>query len=58
MYRAKWAGLGTLQRRYGGCLSNMRAKPISAQSELMNNLEYFQQAMSNGLEITDARYRK
>lgn len=58
MYRAKWAGLGTLQRRYGGCLSNMRAKPISAQSEIMNNLEYFQQAMSNGLEITDARYRK
>lgn len=58
MYRAKWAGLGTMQRRYGGCLKNMRAKPISAQSELMNNLEYFHQAMSNGLEITDARYRK
>ncbi|MDB3869387.1 sulfur oxidation c-type cytochrome SoxA [Candidatus Thioglobus sp.] len=58
MYRAKWAGLGTLQRRYGGCLKNMRTKPLSAQSEEMNNLEYFQQAMSNGLEITDARYRK
>ncbi len=58
MYRAKWAGLGTLQRRYGGCLKNMRAKPINAQTDLMNNLEFFHQAMSNGLEITDARYRK
>ena len=58
MYRAKWAGLGTLQRRYGGCLKNMRAKPIGSQTETMNNLEYFHQAMSNGLEITDARYRK
>ncbi len=58
MYRAKWGGMGTLQRRYGGCLKNMRAKPISAQSETMNNLEYFHQAMSNDLEITADRYRK
>jgi len=58
MYRAKWAGLGTLQRRYGGCLKNMRAKPLQSQTDILNNLEYFHQAMSNGLEITDARYRK
>ncbi len=58
MYRAKWAGLGTLHRRYGGCYKNMRAKPLKAQTEAYRNLEFFHQAMSNGLEITDARYRK
>ncbi len=58
MYRAKWAGMGTLHRRYGGCLKNMRAKPLFAQSEEYRNMELFHQAMSNGLEITDARYRK
>ncbi|MDC9726547.1 MAG: sulfur oxidation c-type cytochrome SoxA [Candidatus Thioglobus sp.] len=58
MYRAKWSGLGTLHRRYGGCLKNMRAKPIKAQKEVYRDMELFHQAMSNGLEITDARYRK
>jgi len=58
MYRAKWAGIGTLHRRYGGCLKNMRAKPIKAQKEIYRDMEFFHQAMSNGLEITDARYRK
>jgi sulfur-oxidizing protein SoxA len=58
MYRAKWSGLGTLHRRFGGCLKNMRAKPIMAQKEVYRDLEFYVQAMSNGLEITDARYRK
>lgn len=58
MYRAKWSGLGTLQRRYGGCLKNMRAKPLKSQSESYRNMEFFHQAMSNGLEITADRYRK
>ncbi|HIB31284.1 MAG TPA: sulfur oxidation c-type cytochrome SoxA [Candidatus Thioglobus sp.] len=58
MYRAKWAGLGTLHRRYGGCYKNMRAKPLKSQTETYRNMEFFHQAMSNGLEITDARYRK
>ncbi len=58
MYRAKWGSLGTLHRRYGGCLKNMRAKPIKAQKEVYRDMELFHQAMSNGLEITDARYRK
>ncbi|CAC9548458.1 Sulfur oxidation cycle carrier protein SoxY-Cys110-persulfide--sulfur compound transferase, SoxA subunit [uncultured Gammaproteobacteria bacterium] len=58
MYRAKWSGMGTLHRRYGGCYKNMRAKPLKAQTETYRNMEFFHQAMSNGLEITDARYRK
>lgn len=58
MYRAKWAGMGTLHCRYGGCLKNMRAKPLKAQTEAFRNMEFFHQAMSNGLEITADRYRK
>ena len=58
MYRAKWGGLGTLHRRYGGCLKNMRAKPLKAQTEAFRNMEFFHQAMSNGLEISADRYRK
>ncbi len=58
MYRAKWGGLGTLHRRYGGCLKNMRAKPLMAQSSEYRDMEFYHQAMSNGLEITADRYRK
>lgn len=58
MYRAKWGEMGTLHRRYGGCLKQMRAKPLKAQTESFRNLEFFHQAMSNGLEISADRYRK
>ncbi len=58
MYRTKWASMGTLHRRYDGCLKNMRAKPLKAQTETFRNMEFFHQAMSNGLEITADRYRK
>ena len=58
MYRAKWGGIGTLHRRYGGCYKNMRAKPLMAQSPEYRDMEFFHQAMSNGLEISADRYRK
>ena len=58
MYRVKWSGLGTLHRRYGGCLKNMRAKPLAALSEEFRDMELFHASMSNGLEITADRYRK
>jgi len=59
VYRKKWeargdgdlAGFGTMHRRYGGCNRNIRAKPFAAQSEEYRNLEYFQNYMSNGLEV-------
>jgi Cytochrome c len=58
MYRAKWGGIGTLHRRYGGCYKNMRAKPLMAQSSEYRDMELFHQAMSNGIEISADRYRK
>jgi sulfur-oxidizing protein SoxA len=58
MYRAKWGGLGTLHRRYGGCMKNMRAKPYKSHGEEFANLEFYQARMNNGFEITADRYRK
>ena len=51
VYRSKWQNMGTLQRRYGGCNQQVRAKAFPLQSEEYRNLEYFHTYMSNGLEI-------
>ncbi len=65
VYRNKWAGasakgdgMGTLQRRYGGCNKQVRAKPFKAQSDEYTALEYFHTYMSNGLEINGPSQRK
>ena len=65
VWRKKWAkktfakknkrgatdGFGTIQRRYGGCNKQVRAKPFKAQKKQYKALEYFHTYMSNGLEI-------
>lgn len=65
VYRNKWAnnsskgdGMGTLQRRYGGCNKQVRAKPFKAQSEEYRALEYFHTYMSNGLIMNGPGIRK
>lgn len=58
VYRAKWGDLGTLHRRFGGCMSQMRAKPYKAQGEEFRNLEYFLTHMSNGIEFNGPSSRK
>ena len=58
VYRNKWAGMGTLHRRYGGCNKQVRAKPFKAQSDEYTALEYFHTYMSNGLEINAPSQRK
>lgn len=60
VYRKKWeggggnpalAGFGTIQRRYGGCNKQVRAKPFKAQKDEYNALELFHSYMSNGIAI-------
>ena len=59
VYRKKWeakgkgalGGLGTLQRRYGGCNKQVRAKPFKAQKAQYTALEYFHSYMSNVIKI-------
>lgn len=63
VWRGKWArskgdGFGTMQRRYGGCNKQVRAKPFKAQGKEYNNLEYFHASMSNGLKIDAPDYRE
>jgi sulfur-oxidizing protein SoxA len=58
VYRNKWAGMGTLHRRYGGCNKQVRARPFKAQSDEYSALEYFHTYMSNGLEINGPSQRK
>ncbi len=50
-YRSKWGGMGTIQRRYKGCMKNIGAKPLEIQSEAMNNLQYFHTFLSNGIPM-------
>jgi len=58
VYRSKWGGIGTLQRRYGGCNKQVRAKPYKPQSDEYRSLEYFHTYMSNGLDINGPGARK
>lgn len=63
VWRGKWAkksgdGFGTIQRRYGGCNKQVRAKPFKAQKREYNNLEFFHTAMSNGMKISGTEYRE
>ncbi|AOU98420.1 sulfur oxidation c-type cytochrome SoxA [Acidihalobacter yilgarnensis] len=57
VYRAKWGGLGTLDRRFIGCNKKIRAKPFKPQSVRYRDLAYFLSYMSNGLPITGPAYR-
>ena len=65
VFRNKWSsssksgdGMGTLQRRYGGCNKQVRAKPFKAQSDEYRALEYFHTYMSNGLTMNGPGVRK
>ena len=57
-FRFKWDDIGTLQRRYAGCNTQVRAKPFALQSEQYRNLEYFHTYMANGLPLNGPSSRK
>ncbi len=50
--------LVTLQQRYTGCFTQVRAVPPPQGGETMNNLEYFHSALSNGLPLKASVFRK
>ncbi len=58
VYRSKWGELGTLHRRFKGCMKQMRAKPYKPQSEEFRDLEYFLTHMSNGIEFNGPSARE
>ncbi len=50
--------LNTLHMRYRRCMEQMRATPFAAGSEELNDLEYFQSYLSNGLPLRASVFRK
>ena len=50
--------LVTLQQRYQGCFQQVRAVPPPQGGAVMNNLEYFHSALSNGLPMKASVFRK
>jgi len=57
-FRFAWDDIGTLQKRYAGCNTQVRAKPFALQSEQYRNLEYFHTYMANGLPLNGPGSRK
>ena len=56
-YRLKWGAVGSLQRRFRGCMKNTRTKPLPYQSEEYRNLELYLTYISNGLPIQVPGFR-
>ncbi|GMG81995.1 sulfur oxidation c-type cytochrome SoxA [Paralimibaculum aggregatum] len=50
-YRFKWSGLGSLHRRFSGCMKNIRAKPYKRGSDEFVALEAYLAARGAGLSI-------
>lgn len=51
-------GFGTIQRRYGGCNKQVRAKPLKAQGAEYTALEYFHTYLSNGIKLNGPAVRQ
>jgi sulfur-oxidizing protein SoxA len=58
VYRSKWGEIGTIQKRFQECNSQVRAQPYEAQSEAYRQLEYFLSYMSNGMELNGPASRR
>jgi len=50
-YRFKWQGVGSLHRRFSGCMKNIRAEPFSKGSEEFLALELYLGYRGQGLPV-------
>ncbi len=58
VYRLKWQGLGTLERRIKGCEKNQGEHPHKPGSAWVSEMLYFMAYMSNGLPVDGPDVRK
>ena len=58
VYRLKWKGFGTLERRMSGCIKDEGQVPPSNNSNEMKELLYFMSYMSNGMKFDGPDIRK
>ena len=52
IYRSDWGSMGTIDRRFTSCSSQMRSEPLPPQDPVYRKLEYFLSYMSNGIPIS------
>jgi len=50
-YRLKWGGLGSIHRRFSGCMKNIRAKPYKRGSDEFIALELYLASRGAGLSV-------
>lgn len=50
-FRFEWGEMGSIQRRFKGCMENIGAKPLKPGGEAMANLEYFHRWLNQGLPL-------
>ncbi|NPA50614.1 MAG: sulfur oxidation c-type cytochrome SoxA [Epsilonproteobacteria bacterium] len=58
VYRLKWQGVGTIERRIKGCEKNQGEKPHKGDSKWVRELIYFMTYMSNNLPVDGPDVRK
>lgn len=58
VYRLKWQGLGTLERRMEGCIKDQGQNPPKTNSKDMKELLYFMSYMSNEMPVDGPDIRK
>lgn len=58
VYRLKWQGLGTLERRMEGCVKDQGQNPPKPNSKDMKELLYFMAYMSNEMPVDGPDIRK
>ena len=51
VYRLKWQGLGSIHRRFKGCMENIRATPYKRGSDEFLALELYLASRGNGLSV-------
>ncbi len=51
VYRFKWQGLGSIHRRFKGCMENIRAEPYARGSDEFTALELYVASRGAGLSV-------
>jgi len=57
-YRLKWQGLGSLHRRFSGCMKNIRAVPFKRGSDEFTALELYLAWRGSGLDVETPAVRQ
>lgn len=58
LYRLDWQDIGSVQRRFKGCMENIRAKPFAFGSQEMIDLELYVASRGEGLPVETPAVRK